>query len=267
MNRNVDLSGFPVIRIDQIPLVDSDTLRKALVEVEALIKSLLEEHSEVPPLVNYLVKQNESVQTELRNRAAQQRIDALLSGAIDFMNSTTTASTGLMFKESNDSTSAAKLNSNIDSSVNITNKVPVKDHSVSKTNFQPLPLPSEARSNKYEPCSPQRTALAGMQRSESSPAGIAMSSRSNDESGRNKFQDEYNNVGASSTSENSRPKRPQSGSEQTSGPSRRAQAIFNEKFGVSFVVLGDGKRSRRAPAPKKVTETQEEIKSRERLER
>ena len=76
----VDLSGFPVIRIDQIPLVSSDTLQSAMVEVNELIASLLAESSTVPPMVHYLRKQNEAMSAELADRSAKERIQALLSG-------------------------------------------------------------------------------------------------------------------------------------------------------------------------------------------
>jgi hypothetical protein len=44
MSNEPDLSGFPVLRIDQISAVDTDTLAAAHKEAKELIQSLLSEY-------------------------------------------------------------------------------------------------------------------------------------------------------------------------------------------------------------------------------
>jgi hypothetical protein len=76
-----DLSAFPVIRIDQIPLVQSDTLQHAITEVVELVESMNADEGPKPPLLFYLQRQLDAMGIELTNRAAKERIHSLLNGA------------------------------------------------------------------------------------------------------------------------------------------------------------------------------------------
>lgn len=75
-----DMSAFPVIRMDQIPNIPSDVLRNATSEIIGLTQALITEEEPKPPLLLYLQRQLDSMQAELLNRAARERIDRLLSG-------------------------------------------------------------------------------------------------------------------------------------------------------------------------------------------
>ena len=79
-----DLSGFPIIRMDHISLVDSPTLERALADIPGLLKDLYAGASEkgmaTPKLAYYLQKQVESMEAELLKRAAEQRVFSILQG-------------------------------------------------------------------------------------------------------------------------------------------------------------------------------------------
>lgn len=274
MSREADLSGFPIIRIDQIPLVDSDTLVIAQKEIKSLISSLLSESTgSVPPMVHYLRKQNEEMFLELTNRLAQERINALLSGATALLNEDKTKYP----IEDDDELSTSSLSAITEKSVqkSVANGV-IRSDSVVSSSFQPLPLPSELKgrgappaavtSSKAMPIDTSKQNLSTptnahtLVRSESSPLGIAMSSRSTD--GRDGAQLPGSPMSEQS-SQQPAPKRPVSGG---SRPSRRSQQLINEKFGSMFIVAG-GERKRRPLPLKKVVESVDEKNSRERLER
>ena len=74
-----DMSAFPVIRMDQIPYIPSELLRKATSEIDGLMQVLITEEKPKPPFLLYLQRQLDSMQAELLNRAARERIDKLLS--------------------------------------------------------------------------------------------------------------------------------------------------------------------------------------------
>lgn len=270
-----DLSGFPIIRIDQIPLVDSDTLASAKKEIKSLISSLLAESPDgVPPMVHYLRKQSEAMSSELMNRLAQDRINALLSGATALLNEDRNRY-GLA-DDDDDEQSTSSMSAITEKSA----ASPAKP--AASSYFQPLPLPSEVRgrgetkpvsfaekampidSSKYNQVS--QASAPTFKRSESSPLGIAMSSRSTD--GKEGAAMEYSTNAPDSTiseqsSQQRAPKRPISGDNR---PSRRSQQLINEKFGSMFIVAG-GERKRRPLPVKKVIESVDEKNSRERLER
>lgn len=75
-----DMSAFPVIRMDQIPNIPSDVLRRATSEITGLTQALITEEEPNPPLLLYLQRQIDSMQAELLDRAARDRIGRLLSG-------------------------------------------------------------------------------------------------------------------------------------------------------------------------------------------
>jgi len=276
MSQTVDLSGFPVIRIDQIPLIDSDTLVQAQKDVKSLIASMLAESDTVPPMVHYLRKQNEATAAELMNRLAQERINSLLSGATALLNNDRSKylvddddEAPLVTKPSADKVAASPA------------KAP--ENTPPAPAFQPLPLPSEVRSKRVSALASTLPTLAPstgdsvassaavtspnepvspLNRSQSSPAGIAMSSsRSVSERGTKRInfgQDE--NAGSDSSPPR---RRPMSGDIR---PSKRSQEFINNNFGNLFIVAGDGRR-KRTQVKKAPAESMEVIKARERLER
>ena len=75
-----DLSAYPVIRIDHIPLVDSKVLRESASEVAELIDSMNSDEGTKPPLLYYLRKQLEAMESELIHRSATDRINSMLTG-------------------------------------------------------------------------------------------------------------------------------------------------------------------------------------------
>lgn len=275
MSQQPDLSAFPVLRIDQIPLVDSDTLADAQKESKDLIASLLAENAgTIPPMVNYLRKQNDLIATELLNRLAQDRINELLSGATSLLNSN--RSKYVMQEDDEHSLSSVSTLTQKSAQSPVEKKPPASQTPFPTASFQPLLLPSERR--KVDPLlitprpkpaadssssAPAETSgdsnVGKLLRSESSPVGIAMSSRS--ASGRNESGEKRSTSPGSENSKNSR--RPLSGEIR---PSRRSQEIINNNFGSLFIVAGEGRRRRQLPA-KKPTESVEEVKARERLDR
>lgn len=75
-----DLSGYPIIRIDQISLVASAVLSKAEPEVLDLMASLNAEEGPKPPLLFYLQRQLDAMRKELAERSAHERIESILKG-------------------------------------------------------------------------------------------------------------------------------------------------------------------------------------------
>lgn len=275
MSQPVDLSGFPVVRIDQIPLIDSDTLVQAQKDVKSLIASMLAESDTVPPMVHYLRKQNEATAAELMNRLAQDRINSLLSGATALLNKDRSK-----YLVDDDDEPQHVTKPSADKVVASPAKAP--EIVVPVQSFQPLPLPSEVRSKRVSALASTLPSIAlstsdtatpvantttneqvsPLSRSQSSPAGIAMaSSRSISERGSKRIdfgQDE--NAGSDSSPPR---RRPMSGDIR---PSKRSQEFINNNFGNLFIVAGDGRR-RRPQAKKAPVESIEVIKARERLER
>jgi hypothetical protein len=74
-----DLSAFPVIRIDQVPLVDSTILQNAVSEATELVKSMNSDEGPKPPLLFYLQRQLKAMLDELAGRDAKDRIHRFLA--------------------------------------------------------------------------------------------------------------------------------------------------------------------------------------------
>lgn len=75
-----DMTAFPIIRIDQIPIMSSDILRNAVSEIIDLKQSLVTDEGPKHPLLFYLQQQLDSMHAELLDRAARERIGRLLRG-------------------------------------------------------------------------------------------------------------------------------------------------------------------------------------------
>ena len=77
---DADLSGFPVMRLDHVALVESKVLERALLEIPPLQEDMFAEAAKkkepVPKLAYYLQKQMDTMNAELMKRAAEQRIFA-----------------------------------------------------------------------------------------------------------------------------------------------------------------------------------------------
>ncbi len=76
----VDLSAFPIVRLDQIQYLDNDTLNKAKDELLELIETSDGTNTK---WVGYLQKQYDAMHREELNRQAELRIQQLLSGTIN----------------------------------------------------------------------------------------------------------------------------------------------------------------------------------------
>lgn len=74
-----DLEGYPVLRIDQIPLIPEQILGNAVKDVEELIQNMLQEpNGSQNTFVQYLRKQLDSMNVELRIRADSGVLTGLL---------------------------------------------------------------------------------------------------------------------------------------------------------------------------------------------
>lgn len=265
-----DLSGFPILRIDQISIIDSDTLADAQKESKELIANMLAQSpSPIPPMVQYLRKQSDAISNELMNRLAQERINALLSGASTLLNENRSK---YISTPDDDEHSQSSLSIKSEKSTHTPVKSTPSPPTLPIPSFQPLPLPSERKkqsiaTNITTPMkentqtSTESTSqyVSPLRRSETSPVGIAMSSRSTtDPPSANRAVDD-----SSTSTAPSKPRRPLSGDIR---PSRRSQEFINKNFGSLFIVAGEGKPRRQLPV-KKVVEPVEVVKARERLDR
>lgn len=78
-----DLEGYPIIRLDQIPMLEMDTLVQVEEDGLCLLNSLLEEEGGVDnPMVKYLQRQVEQTRAEIVQRNASTRILDLLEGRV-----------------------------------------------------------------------------------------------------------------------------------------------------------------------------------------
>lgn len=226
-NQKIDLDGFPVLRIDQIPFIDTNILEKAQNDVaELILKMNLEGDKSQKSFVYYLNKQLDEMEKEIAKRVAETRVFALLDGNNDLSNLEFRSKQPLFQRsispESTQSTTSSE----------------VPNRSINeKPKFEPIPLPSEIRKQSMQPQTPQ-------------------SSRSEQN-----IQPSVSKCEEKIVSEEMQPKRPKSGQ-----PSRRSVAVVEENFGSSFVVGAIEKRKRFYPkkAPK---ETEAEIREKNRESR
>lgn len=83
-----DMSAYPIIRLDQIPLLDDSTLKSAQKDALELSATLRAEDPS-SKLLFFLHKQLDAMKSEEGNRAAQFRVHNLLAGIEDALSSTT----------------------------------------------------------------------------------------------------------------------------------------------------------------------------------
>lgn len=155
----VDLSAFPVIRIDQIPYAESEVLQNGISEVTKLVESMVSCQGPKPPLLSYLRRQLEGMHAELVERGAKERINILLSSVDMFtikdslnaecgdkftgnvgLQSTTEVTSYISRNRMSNSKSTPELPRNLPSKLDISDI-----HKPQKSNYNRTPLPSELR--------------------------------------------------------------------------------------------------------------------------
>ena len=167
-----DLDGFPILRLDEIPSLDSKLLKDAEPAAKELLDSLRDQGNS-QKLVGYLQRQIEMIKKELARRAANERVQALLLGAEDIFshsyndinnnnnnnNNNKSNSSNNNNKSNNfttldeymkDNTNVRQITSAPVSSTNSNNAPHINEmrtltgqDNIQNIIFQPLPLPSE----------------------------------------------------------------------------------------------------------------------------
>lgn len=216
--KNLDLDGFPILRLDQISLIDTNLLSQAQVEVHELIQKMNQEknnNSTQKSLIYYLNKQLNEMNKEITKRIAEERVLALLDGRDDYDDQSS-----LLRQRQMQSTLSPSSHSISCSKESIQQEEPTPTPIVKvKPKFEPIPLPSEIRK--------QTMTLPLTSQSSRSEQDIQIQSSKSEEQ---------------SLEQNQQPKRPKSGQ-----PSRRSLAVVEENFGNSFIVGAIEKRKRFYP--------------------
>lgn len=268
-----DLSGFPIIRVDQIPIIDTNILRDVDVESAILLSSLMREldpyNSDTkPPMISYLQRQIKNVKEELARRLASSRIDDMLRSAKEVLDSGSTTVTG-----ETDSALFVK-NPHLQSQIHINTETPRQEI----TTRQPLSAPSKPGSimasvgshdiapGGYE--APSMALQSSSFRPLPLPSELRTSSKSNTEKpstiDTDEDLEESSFKNRQDTSMSQKPRRPRSSGGYEA--SKRGLNVINESFGNTFVVGAIEKKKRFYPK-KQPVETPEEQKERERNER
>jgi hypothetical protein len=212
--KKIDLDGFPVLRIDQIPHIETDVLESAQNEVaELIIKMNLEGDKSQKSFVYYLNKQLDEMEKEIAKRIAEARVVALLEGRDEGLKYEFRSRQPLTQPPLSPHSTVSKASSTTQ------DEQPTPVMKKEKPKFEPIPLPSEIR--KQTMSLPQTS-----QSSRSAEQDIQLKSSKSDEQ----------------ASEESQPRRPKSGQ-----PSRRSVAVVEENFGNSFIVGAIEKRRRFYP--------------------
>jgi len=176
----IDLTAFPVLRLDQIKIIDSSILKKAEIELNELIKSSLDDHHHAnhfgdisgeadpqldPPFVKYLRKLVNAITMELTQRVANARIQELLqhpsidstdvhTGGYDSIKSIMTHSSTTRSDNRNTVINNTVITATADSPSYITNTSALTTSTsnkvaipfpVASAAFKPLPLPSQLK--------------------------------------------------------------------------------------------------------------------------
>lgn len=267
----IDLTAFPVVRLDQIGLLNDEQLARAITEVGDLLRDA---NAPQQKMTKYLAKQYDLMSAESNQRKAALRVQQLLSGALDSMETYSPripSSTELLSSASSqknitpfglghDSTpvppASEKLKVLKDMPLSATTRDQMETKSTRSrveegkkldgTSFQPskefIPLTSAAL-----------TASSSAVSTSSMPSEVPVC-------------DTPRSVGSSKSG---RSRRPLSaiGGEEDNGPSKKSVDIVYRNFGSEFIVAATEKKRRFAPKKKAPEESVEEIKNRERLER
>jgi len=89
MNKTPDISAYPIVRIDQIVLLDDAMLDKTCRDAQLLLNSLRNDEPS-SQMIFYIQKQLDSMRCESGRRAAEKRVSKLLAGAEEALNFTST---------------------------------------------------------------------------------------------------------------------------------------------------------------------------------
>jgi hypothetical protein len=244
----VDLSAFPIIRLDHIPYVDDETLTKAASEIEYMLET---SDNSNPKMDKYLMKQYDAMKKQIAERSAAFRISQLLNGAQELLNQpvdyTSFFETPKKPTESNSATQASNKDD--------TRKIE-KPPEVSK-NFVPLPLPSQRVR--------AATTTTNISQENNDVPPLPLTSQSLQKSSDHK-EDAGNTSPRSVNSSRSNHSRKSGGSNnEMDEPSKKSLEVVYKNFGSTFVVAATERRRRFYP--KKAAETPEEAKQREKAER
>ena len=267
-----DLTGFPILRIDQIPFIETKILRDAEVEILILIQNSYDDGSS--SMASYLKKQLDYMRKELTNRAASSRVHLLLeqnsSSAFDSSNvisglysAEPSVTTTVMLSRSSDALLSPHTNKS-----EMSREIPQDNTNILSARSFSIPLPSElnreyaATKNKEMKSSPTSNMISErpnlrttVRDNMNSSKDIRIDNKDNNSSV------DYDYVIEEDNNYKKPLRRPSSGN-----PSRRAVIVMNENFGSTFLVSATEKKKRFLP--KKVQpENPEEIRENERLQR
>jgi hypothetical protein len=248
----IDLDGFPILRLDQIPSIETNLLVKAQVEVAELIQKMnLEKDKTQKSLIYYLNKQLDEMEKEIAKRIAEARVLALLNGneeevLLHEFKSRQPIRAAPMVSPRSNATTAITARSHNDHQEHEQQQQLPPTPSKEKPKFEPIPLPSELR--KQQQVAP--TSAPSAPQSSRSEQDIQLKYSHSQDTSRSNTEEEIGVI-----------KRPKSGQ-----PSRRSVAIIEENFGSSFIVGAIEKRRRFFPK-KAPTETATEVREKNRESR
>ena len=267
MADDIDLTGYPVFRIDQISRIPTETLLNSENDINELMSNLLVEssHDKPPPLISYLKRQLSISRAELATRDALGRVNGLIGS-------------DRMSLNANGKDHIPCLPAIVSGQGENVPAIPlVIAPSIVSVPFKPLPLPSELLWNKSE----HKSVDTGKKRFERDKTSLIdvkdkrsvdmlLTSRSNN----SKLSDDDNEdlAGINGASDGihdviSKPRRRRTKSENASAsPSKSAMTALYQNFGSQFLVAATEKRIRFYPE-KEVKETVEERRENERSER
>ena len=243
-----DLDGFPVLRIDQIPQIQTDMLERAHLEVLELIEKVRNESgTSQKSFVQYLHRQLNEMEKEVTKRAAENRVLALLHGAETSLHGDENRR---LQRESTTTHPPVDMNT------------PAKrSHSSSKPDLsldrRPAATLPHAPAGMLIPLPSQTTRQENPPLPRASPAKVTedasiVSSRSDSTPRSPGPRTEASPVPV---------RRPRSGQ-----PSRRSMKALEQNFGNEFVV-GATERKRRFYPKKCLVETEEQVRARARESR
>ena len=297
-----DLSGYPIIRIDQISLVASAVLSKAEPEVLDLMASLNAEEGPKPPLLYYLQRQLDAMRKELAERSAHERIESILKGThlvdepTSMTRSQSSSSSSVMSRDVSNQSNHIPPAAASSSSVTIP---PPTIPTIPTTNapavaYKRIPLPSElARQNSHtiqntvertipstvnhvETPRNRTTTTSSRDDEDESMSSEGGTSRMTSASSHGRSYDidpPSNREDQPGTSEKKRPPRRSTSLrnntasavvDTNNSPSKKPKVV--RPFGSEFSVAATEKRIRFYPK-KEAKETVEEIRTKDRLER
>jgi hypothetical protein len=258
-----DFSAFPILRLDQISIVDTTNLEKSLYEVEQLLQV---GENDNPGMYRYLCKQYEQTKNELSSRKALDRVNKLLTGAIDPFEQKDYQ------EEFKQRTPQKVVTKEVQKPVTHTSEsIPAQN----EPRYKNIPIrasvknePKEERSESFTKPSSEKsapnTAPAVIQSETTAETGLhnATESAVRSQSARSRRPRPTETPREEKVHHEPHHTQPTSPEQ----PSKKSVEMMYKNFGTEFIVAATEKKKRFYPA-KKSTETIEELKTRERLER